>query len=89
MRLQVLVTAEEKKAFREMAEREGISLSAWMRQAGLCRLAECKRRKSIGALEELRAFFDACDRRETGAEREWVDHKDVIHRSLRSGSSDT
>jgi Mobilization protein NikA len=36
-RLQVLVSRQEKEAFRQMAKREGLSLSAWLREAGLRR----------------------------------------------------
>ena len=88
-RLQVLVSAEEKAAFRQMSEREGLSLSAWLRQAGIVRLAECERRRKIGTVGELRAFFKACDQRKTGNEPDWEDHQRVMKKSVRSGSSDT
>ena len=88
-RLQVLVTAEEKAAFRKISEEEGLSLSAWLRQAGMSRLAERKQRMKIHTVEELRAFFQACDQRETGDEPDWEDHQRVMKKSVCSGSSDT
>ena len=88
-RLQVLVSAEEKEAFRQMAEREGLSLSAWLRQAGLSRLAECEQKRRIDTVEELRTFFEACDQRESGDEPDWEVHQRVIQKSVHDGSSGT
>jgi hypothetical protein len=88
-RVQVLVSEQEKEAFREMAEREGVSLSAWLRKAGLERLAESEQRDRLDSPEKLRAFFAACDERESGAEPDWDDHKRMIEASKRSGASDT
>ncbi len=88
-RLQVLVSAEEKAAFRQMSRREGLSLSAWLRQAGIVRLAECEQRRKISTVKELKAFFKACDQRETGDEPDWDDHQRVMRGSVDSGSSGT
>jgi hypothetical protein len=44
----------------------------------------------IEALEELRAFFAACDRRGgEGQEPEWDENRSVIEGSIRSGTADT
>jgi len=34
----------------------------------------------------LEAFFTACDERESGEEPDWEAHREVIERSIRSGS---
>ena len=88
-RVQVLVSTEEKEAFREMAEKEGLSLSAWLRQAGLGRLALAEGRRRIETVSDLREFFAACDEAETGVEPDWDDHKLVIDGSIGSGGADS
>jgi len=40
-------------------------------------------------LDELRAFFEACDERETGREPDWAEHREVIEESIRKGSGPT
>jgi hypothetical protein len=87
-RLQVLVSAEEKETFREIARREGVSLSAWFRQAGLARLAEGGRRRRIDTIADLLEFFGECDEREVGEEPSWEEHRRVIDNSVRGGAGD-
>jgi len=88
-RIQVLVSAEEKEAFRELAEREGLSLSAWLRQAGLSGLAAAAGRRKIETVDDLRAFFAACDKVEAGVEPDWEDHLRVIESSVSGGAADS
>ena len=88
-RIQVLVSAEEKEAFREMAERDGQSLSAWLRSAALNRLAAATKGHAIETVEDLRAFFVACDEVEAGVEPDWEDHLRVIEGSLKKDGADS
>lgn len=88
-RIQVLVSAEEKEAFREMAERDGQSLSAWLRSAGLTRLAAATKGRTIETVNDLRAFFAACDEVETGVEPDWEDHLRVIEGSVQKDGADS
>ncbi len=88
-RVQVILEEEEREEFRERANREGVSLSAWLRQAGREKLTAAKSTKVMTCLEELRSFFAACDDREEGVEPDWKDHKAVIDRSARSGETGT
>jgi len=89
VRVQVILDEAEQERFRREAEREGVSLSAWMREAARERL---RSRRDVGRLEtteQLRQFFAACDEREVGVEPDWDEHLRVIESSKRSGTSDT
>jgi hypothetical protein len=89
VRIQVLLTAEEREAFRRVAKREGVSLSAWLRRAGHEQLAARRERRPFRTTEELNSFFEACDRRESGREPEWDEHLDTMRRSRSEGESGT
>lgn len=87
-RIHILIDDEEKERFRRQAEREGKSLSAWLRDLARARLAESGA-PELDSLEALRAFFAACDEREGEREPDWAEHLRVIAASRRSGSADT
>lgn len=86
LRVQVIIDEEEKELFQRQAQTEGLSLSAWFRRAGKERL----RRGSpkLDSVEDLRAFFAACDAREKGRESDWDEHLSVIEASRRSGTAE-
>ena len=86
-RVQVVLDEEEKETFRRIAEREGLSLSAWLRNAAREKLAASERQGTIETPEELERFFAQCRQREEGAEPHWDQHKAVIERSRRSGEA--
>jgi hypothetical protein len=87
-RVQVLVAEEERERFRRQAEREGLSLSAWLRRAGQDRLRSRQGRR-ISTVRELREFFREIDAREKGHEPDWEEHLAVMARSRASGGSGT
>jgi hypothetical protein len=87
-RIQVLVEEGQQEQFRRQAEREGLSLSAWLRRAGQERLG-ARRGRRITSLRDLKAFFRAVDAREKGREPDWDEHKAAIARSRASGQSGT
>ena len=87
-RVQVLLDEEEREAFRKLAEQQGLSLSAWLREAGRARLA-ASRSRGIRNVEELRRFFFEIDEQEQGTEPDWEQHRDVIQRSISSGGTST
>ncbi|GMR24438.1 MAG: antitoxin VapB23 [Acidobacteriota bacterium] len=87
-RVQVLLDEEEREAFRKSAEQQGLSLSAWLREAGRARLAAA-RCGGIRSVEELRLFFFEIDKQEHGTEPDWEQHRDVIQRSRSSGGTST
>ncbi len=88
-RIQVVLNEEEREHFRESARREGMSLSAWMRQAAIERIERLRARREFDNTEQLAAFFAECDQGEVDAEPSWSEHRKVIERSIRSGGSDT
>jgi hypothetical protein len=85
IRIQVLVEPEERARMRAQAQREGKSLSEWLRDAGNERLA-AQRPAALTSTDALAAFFEDCDARERDAEPEWAEHLAVMARS-RGGSS--
>ena len=87
-RVQVLLAEAEQEHFRQQAEREGLSLSAWLRQAGQERLRS-RRGRRFSTRRDLRDFFRAIDAREKGREPDWEEHLSVIDRSRASGQSGT
>ncbi len=88
-RVQVILGEEEREAFRSRAERDGLSLSAWLREAGREKLTAQEPAKRITSLEELRAFFATCDAREKGREPDWEEHLAVIEGSIGAGAGDS
>ena len=86
-RVQVLLDPESRRLFQELAEREGLSLSAWLRRAGEER-AERQQVSRIRSVEELDAFFQDCAEREVGEEPDWEDHARAIRHSRGAGFSE-
>ncbi|HEX2464009.1 MAG TPA: hypothetical protein VHR17_05225 [Thermoanaerobaculia bacterium] len=84
-RIQVLLDPEERDRFRSLAQRRGLSLSAWLREAALHRAAEESESTRIRTVDELRAFFAQCDARELGREPDWEEHLAVLDGSMREG----
>lgn len=83
-RVHIVVDEKEKQAFRARAAAEGRSLSEWLREAARERLD----RSTPGKLsdpDQLKSFFDACDRREPSPEPDWNEHLSVIQASRRQG----
>lgn len=87
-RIHIVVDEAEKERFRRQAAREGRSLSAWLREAARERLSR-REQPALDEVEELRAFFEACDERETAPEPDWEEHRRVIDRSVGSGAADS
>lgn len=88
VRVQVVVDRLERERFRRRAAEQGLSLSAWFREAGREKAAagESKRRMTPAT---LRAFFKKCDTREREREPDWEQHRAVIDRSMARGQSGT
>ena len=85
-RVHVLIDEADKERYREIAAREGKSLSVWLREA-----AEEKYRAAAGARVltsrgDLESFFDRCDATEVGREPDWAVHRRVIEESIAAGN---
>jgi hypothetical protein len=87
-RVQIVMDEIERETFRIAAAREGLSLSDWLRRAARERLNSARAHK-LSSIDELKAFFDACDEREKGTEPDWHEHRAVIEESVASGRSGT
>jgi hypothetical protein len=89
VRVQVILDDAEQESFRHQAEKEGVSLSAWMREAARERLRGRRGSAPLDTAEQLTELFAACDQRERGVEPDWDEHAAAIETSRRSGASDT
>ena len=96
-RVQFVVSSTDKERFETQAQREGMTLSAWLRAAAHARLAnhlvapygwptETKDVKAFETDQDMRAFFERCDS-EAGLEREpdWEEHLAVMNKSKSRG----
>ena len=88
-RVQVILQRDEKLRLQRQAEREGTSLSAWLRQVALERLAQSAVSTRFAKASELREFFKSCAALEAGQEPDWELQRALIDQSRRSGTSDT
>jgi hypothetical protein len=86
-RLHIVVEAADKERFREIAGREGKTLSEWVRDAAREKAAASDEGRQLGSTDALEAFFAECDARETGREPDWESHRGVIERSMSHGSA--
>ena len=89
VRVQVLMQQEERERFRRMARQNGMSLSAWLRNAGLESADRQVQETPLDSVEALADFFARCDAREEGVEPDWQEHLEVIGRSKSGGESGT
>lgn len=85
-RIHIVVDEAEKERFRRQAEREGRSLSEWIRRAAREKLAGSGAGRPT-TLEELREFWARCDEREERPEPDWEEHEAVIAASKRGGAA--
>jgi hypothetical protein len=88
-RIHIVLDETDKARYRRQAEREGMSLGAWLREAAEARLRDQCAELKFESPEELRAFFQECDRREASPEPSWESHLRVIAGSRSRGSEPT
>jgi hypothetical protein len=84
-RVQVILSDAEREAFRRHAAAKNMSLSNWLREAGLKQL-EAEQDRPIRTVEDLREFFASLPD-EHGAEPNWDEHLRVMGESRRRGAS--
>ena len=85
VRVQVILDDAERDELKRLAREEGLSLSAWLREAGRSRAEAARSRRRFDSARLLHQFFAACDAREEGREPDWEEHQRVIERSRREG----
>lgn len=81
-RIHVVIDAAEREAFRAQAQRDGQSLSEWLREAARERLARAGSR-TLRSRDDLESFFAALDdaRSDDRPEEDWEVVKARISRS--------
>ena len=87
-RIHIVLPAEEKERYRSIAEREGTTLSRWIREAVRERATKYDVERKLDTVEDLEAFFQECDRLHQGAEApepDWEEHERLIHESRTRG----
>ena len=84
-RIHIPIDEADKVRYRRQAEREGLSLAAWLREAAEARLAAAEEAPRLDSREELERFFAACDAREVEEEPDWEEHRKVIESSMGPG----
>jgi hypothetical protein len=87
-RIHIAVDAADKERYRQVAEREGKTLSVWLREAAEEKWGAAQPRRSLESRDDLEAFFSDCDASESGREPDWEDHRTVIEEST-TGRRDT
>lgn len=87
IRVQVILDEAEVDEIKHLARSEGLSLSAWFREAGRERVRASRERERLSTVAVLESFFAACDQRQRGEEREpnWEEHLRVIEDSRSRG----
>ena len=89
-RVQWVVPDVDHARFARQAEREGMSLGAWLHQAALGRLTSGPASGRPMSAGDLEAFFARCDALEgPDIEPEWEDHLATIRKSRGRGRPST
>ena len=86
-RIHLLLPAAEKERYRQLAAREGKSLSEWLRAAADDRAAAAQSGSQLDSVETLRAFFAEINRARGGREPDWDTQRRVIEESKAKGSA--
>lgn len=89
-RIQLVLSSEDRDRFFHEAQKEGISLSEWLRRAGRDRARRDSSQGRFSSAVEVATFFADCDAtKEEGTEPDWDQHQSVINASRRHGASET
>lgn len=89
-RVQMIIPDADRDRFVDQARREGMSLSAWLRNAARARLEAWQWVRRFESPEDLREFFRACDDMEgPKPEPDWSEHLQAIGKSRAGGTTNT
>ena len=85
----MVIPDADKYRFAHQARREGMSLSAWLREAAHERLERSLEFKKFQSAEEVREFLHQChERAGPGREPDWEEHLTVMNESKSRGLPD-
>ena len=89
-RVQVIFKIGEKAKIQDLADRDGMSLSAWIREAALERARVGLAQARLSTRSQLVDFFSECDaQQDADVEPDWQTQKKVIEASRATGTSGT
>ena len=89
-RVQLVMPDADRDRFVDQARREGMSLSAWMREAARERLRERQRVKLFESPDDVLAFFRSCDELDgPETEPDWGEHLRTMNESRATGTTGT
>ena len=87
-RIHIVLPTEDKERYRAIAEREGTTLSRWIREAVREKATKYDVERKLDTVEDLESFFQDCDELHRGteaAEPDWEEHERLIHESRTGG----
>ena len=84
-RIHVLLPEADKARYRMQAQREGMSLGAWLREAAEERYRAAASQPDLRSREALEDFFALCDERGEGREPDWEEWKRLMAESRTRG----
>ena len=87
-RIHLVLPAEEKERYRTIAEREGTTLSRWIREAVREKATKYDVARKLDTFEDLESFFHECDQLPQGteaAEPDWEEHERLIQEARTGG----
>ncbi len=88
-RVQLIIPDEDRDRFFSQAKREGMTLSAWLREAARECLESREQVRQFGSPAELEAFFAECNAQAgPGREPDWEEHLAVMRESRLRGIAD-
>ena len=88
-RVQLIIPDADRDRFVDQAQREGMTLSAWLRTAARARLEAWQQVRRFESPEDIGAFFRACDDMEgPKSEPDWSEHLQVISKSRAGETTD-
>lgn len=86
VRIQLDIPEDERERFARQAERQGMTLNAWLISAARKNMPERTAAKPFQSLEELRDFWKWCDTLHDGQrEPDWEEHLRIMDLSKRQG----
>ena len=90
VRVQLVLRDEEHSHYVYQANKEGLTLGAWLRAAAVERLERKSRIQPFESVADLIAFFTECDKRESGGvEPDWEQHVSVLDEVRKRGVADS
>ena len=86
-RVQLVLRDEDRSRYIHQTNKEGLTLSAWLRAAAEERLERNSRVQPFESVTDLKAFFTECDKRDSGGiEPDWEQHISAINEVRKRGA---